>query len=592
MHTFQSPRLPSLPEKTAVWGFFLLIIGLRAPEILISPRFWAEEGVLYFKYAYENSFLDGLLMVIGAGAGYLSLLVNIPITVAAHWLPLEYAPTVTTWFSLWVMLIPLWLILTGRSVLWDSPEKRYLALALIYLAPTSAMPEIWLNTINLQVYAGIISLSLLFEVPAQTRSRLWTYRSLLLLCGLTGPYTVFLSPVFFMKALLERSREAFWQLGIVGLASTIQFSLFLYIKYSGALSGMKLGYFEIFKSAVYVVYYHVLTPLVGLEFLSTVAQKTLGVTAIQQAYQAQGVWAGLSAPGILSLLLLVGLMVALWRLKPTRTQALLLLAYACTSWLTTYGAIHGVPHNRYAVVAGLCLLLAMLNIVTWPVKRWSSGLVAGLLGFALFQGVLHYQSHPIFLRYVQGNPRWANEVTAWRHDPQHQLRVWPAPKWGFYLSDPQLLQQTRSALAASGEFTLHTSGADWAERRIAVTGLPTDFFLRFTVHSDQALSHYQGGVTLLDAQDQVCLRYPWSALSEKSAQESPETPFYLASLPEDWPIPPPYPQVVKPLGARTCDLRQITQIRWRLKTVDGSAARVQVQQLTALPRQYYSVLHR
>ena len=47
-----------LDEHKYFIGFFLIIIFilfLRSPEIILKGRFWGEEGLVYFKYAYEHN---------------------------------------------------------------------------------------------------------------------------------------------------------------------------------------------------------------------------------------------------------------------------------------------------------------------------------------------------------------------------------------------------------------------------------------------------------------------------------------------------------------------------------------------------------
>ena len=39
----------------------IFIAYLRLPEVLLEPRFWAEEGTSYFSYAYDHNWLVNLL---------------------------------------------------------------------------------------------------------------------------------------------------------------------------------------------------------------------------------------------------------------------------------------------------------------------------------------------------------------------------------------------------------------------------------------------------------------------------------------------------------------------------------------------------
>jgi hypothetical protein len=94
-------------------GIIALIIS-RSPDLFWYPRFWAEEGTLYFKSIYENSWFEGLFFIPRYTAEYIALPVNIPLTIAAHFAPLEYATAISTYFSLFIMLIPFMIVLWGK----------------------------------------------------------------------------------------------------------------------------------------------------------------------------------------------------------------------------------------------------------------------------------------------------------------------------------------------------------------------------------------------------------------------------------------------------------------------------------------------
>src|SRR6185369_17774030 len=80
--------------------FALLTLGLvalasmvREPSLVVSPRFWAEEGAHYFGSALTHDVVGGLLNVTAVPyAPYLHVLPTIATVAAAHLLPLELAP--------------------------------------------------------------------------------------------------------------------------------------------------------------------------------------------------------------------------------------------------------------------------------------------------------------------------------------------------------------------------------------------------------------------------------------------------------------------------------------------------------------------
>lgn len=70
----------------------IALIILRHFDFFINPRFWAEEGSVYFL----NAYIHGFSSLWFGHQGYFSIIPNIS-TYLATLVPLEYAPIVTTW---------------------------------------------------------------------------------------------------------------------------------------------------------------------------------------------------------------------------------------------------------------------------------------------------------------------------------------------------------------------------------------------------------------------------------------------------------------------------------------------------------------
>ena len=71
-----------------VFVFYVVATFLKAPSIFLKPRFWAEEGVVYFLQGRSISFADTWTAM---PLGYLSFPANIAGWIAAQ-IPLYYAP--------------------------------------------------------------------------------------------------------------------------------------------------------------------------------------------------------------------------------------------------------------------------------------------------------------------------------------------------------------------------------------------------------------------------------------------------------------------------------------------------------------------
>ncbi|MGI9590694.1 MAG: hypothetical protein ACR2P8_04945, partial [Myxococcota bacterium] len=221
---------------TRLWPWLGLVVcallGVaRAPDLFSSPRFWAEEGSYFYAAATDPAagWLGGLTYIPRGAAGYWLLCASVPATLAAHWASVEGAPGVTTLFSFALWLAPLAILLTGRSLVFDTAARKAVACALVIFAP-SAIGEVWLNSINAQVYCGLTALVLLCEdLAAASRTRLWVCGALLAFCGLSGPYTSFLFFGFALKAWWERSPRSIAFFAVVAVMAAVQVSTFAWL---------------------------------------------------------------------------------------------------------------------------------------------------------------------------------------------------------------------------------------------------------------------------------------------------------------------------------------------------------------------------
>ncbi|HPE72421.1 MAG TPA: hypothetical protein PK018_09675 [Candidatus Competibacter sp.] len=210
----------------------VLILYLKAPNIIIFPRFWAEEGAVHFKFAHENNLIDSMLFVYWR-SGYYNLFTNLATEIAST-ISLTYAPFVTTGFAFVVQLIPYIILLTGNSYLFDKEYKKIFGFLVLAFLP-SMTGEIWLNTINSQIWFGLIGLFLLFEnFEKMSNKRKYFYRLLFFTGGLTGLYLLVFYPFFVVKAILEKNKEII----ICCFILTITLCIQLYVFYSAIDSNL------------------------------------------------------------------------------------------------------------------------------------------------------------------------------------------------------------------------------------------------------------------------------------------------------------------------------------------------------------------
>jgi hypothetical protein len=183
------------------------IVALRAPNLLTYPRFWAEEGSFYFSFTYTHHFLQSLLFV-DWRAGYLNAIASISAGVAAHLSSLESAPAVTLIASFIVQIIPFTIIAYGRSKAFRGIAKKLVACGIFLFAP-HVIGEVWLNTINSQIYFDLIAILILIEdLERASALKRWAYRILLAFGGLSGVYVIFFAADLYRRSFFRTKQRA------------------------------------------------------------------------------------------------------------------------------------------------------------------------------------------------------------------------------------------------------------------------------------------------------------------------------------------------------------------------------------------------
>ncbi len=169
----------------------ILATVYRLPELLADPRFWAEEGRVYFVHALGAPPLPALL---APHQGYYSLIPN-----AATWfatlIPLERAPVVTVAIALAVQILPAVVTATGHGPWVDTPLKRTTAVLTVLLV--GAAGELHATTICSQFHLAVLAAVIYLDTETRpSPGRQTLYALLLLIAGLTGVQAVMLLPLF------------------------------------------------------------------------------------------------------------------------------------------------------------------------------------------------------------------------------------------------------------------------------------------------------------------------------------------------------------------------------------------------------------
>lgn len=432
--------------------FFLLTVSaavlfFRSPELFYEPRFWAEEATLYFRYAWLENWWKTLIFVPWAQGGYISLSANVPALLASRLVPLEYAPAITTAIAALVLLLPAYLIIFGRSLLWKSPLQKTLALAVYLFSPIHA-EESWLNSINSMSYLGVVSLIILLEDTSKhSRSMLLFQAVTLFYNGLSAVYTVFLAPAFILKAYLFRGNTSLFHPGMVIVAALIQIAIVILLALSDGLPRNKFENEPRFvKSTAAAFQYHVIEAFVAHRNSYAVSEAA-GISwnkNVLEAPESQKIIVLFKI--IVFFMILTSIFLCGTTLK---TALLILVAFLFESAFSAYGAMNGIAGGRYAIVPQFAFLLMPLASVCAGFKnaplllRTLRSIALVSLLVAIYYGA-QIHSNRKWNSYTPEAPRWKHEVRQWRDNPSYKLKVWPYPAWQFQLPTQSGMDSLRS----------------------------------------------------------------------------------------------------------------------------------------------------
>ncbi len=415
--------------KPVMLFFGVLVIYLRAPVLLLQARFWAEEATVYFVTAYRASWLDGLL---NNHIGYFNLWPAFATTLAAHLVPLEQAPLVTTLLAFAAQLFPIAIILFSRSPLWRSHLAKILRILVVLFVPSSY--ESWLNTVNSQFYFQLSVFLLAVEGVSSEPFQKWFQRFVLAAGGLTGILSLFMFPLFLFRWLVERQKERLVQVLILGACGLVQAASMLAVM--SQTEGVVARRFNLtigVRTAISILWTRTFGLIVtGYDFdalLTPWLYPLVENTALR-----------LATPIVLALfeIFILWLLVSRYEWQ----QKVIWLGGFVLSFLPSIlFAVGSKPKEtliipgyspRYFIIPSAIFMLMILKTGLQAQKTIVKVLLWCVLALALFWGMNSFvRQKP----YEPGWPVWQQQVSQWRADPASPLQIWP-PGWKINLPPP------------------------------------------------------------------------------------------------------------------------------------------------------------
>lgn len=203
-------------QHAAVFLFACAVIVSRRPDALFHAQFWNEDGHVFFADAYNYGWWTALFRIY---QGYYHTFPRLGASLSLL-VPLTLAPLVMNLLTIGIQALPANLLLSSRFSGWGGLRFRGL-LAGIYLALPNTR-EMSNGITQAQWYLTLCAFLLLVAIaPKGTTGRIFDL-SILLLCGLTGPFCIFLFPIALFLAWRRRDRWNWIEVCVVTACCFVQ----------------------------------------------------------------------------------------------------------------------------------------------------------------------------------------------------------------------------------------------------------------------------------------------------------------------------------------------------------------------------------
>lgn len=203
-------------QHGAIFLLSCALIVSRRPDAIFQAQFWNEDGHVFFADAYNFGWWPALFRTY---EGYYHALPRLGAALALL-APLTLAPLVLNTIAICVQALAVNVLLCLRSSAWGSLRARFL-LAGIYLALPNSFEMNATITNSQWILALIAFLLLVMPRPRNNMERVADV-CVLLLCGLSGPFCIFLFPIALYAAWRHRERWRWVRAGLIFMTCLVQ----------------------------------------------------------------------------------------------------------------------------------------------------------------------------------------------------------------------------------------------------------------------------------------------------------------------------------------------------------------------------------
>jgi hypothetical protein len=372
----------------------------------------AEEGSIFFSYAFNKSFLSSIFYI-DFNSGYYNLWANTS-AIIASWFKLEVSPLITAYLSLIPKLFIFYFILFGNSLLFNNLKNKYIG-CLIFLVSPAIVPEVWANTINSQLFFCLLMLIYCFENFNKKKLNIVVIISIFF-AGMSGLYSTILTPIFFLKYRNFKKIQDRYNYYTISFCLVVQLLVVLYAKFNNFIYQNKIHLINS-ELVINFIYNIIFKSILGMQ--SKIIISTLNFDRIYY------IW-------IISIFLFFVFYFLFKNYKNYLTKNIysslsLIYSFSAISLFVMIGGVSNYVGGRYAVVPSIIFLLIFMHLSNLLNEFKIRYLFLTVIIISLSFGLYEFKTNNKYYEFIEciSCPNWLAEVQNWRQHPNYRLKIWP-----------------------------------------------------------------------------------------------------------------------------------------------------------------------
>jgi hypothetical protein len=408
--------------------FFLAAISFyRSPDIFLEGRFWGEDGSIYFQNALKNNFLENFFKIYYPTEGYYNLFPRI-VALTANSVSIEFAALVNVYMSYSILFYIFILAIFSNSFLLENKKQKFLFCFLILFCP-SFVPEVWINSVNTQIYFCALSLLILYSRSNNGINFKIINFIALFIGGFSSSYVAVLFPFFFIKYYLIKSKNFLFEAFIVLFSFLFQLSFYLISKSTLNMIGLNRGNAFLNNFSLEWINLSYLKILIYNVFLKTIFSKKI-VLLLQDLINYLDVNKFLLSSIITSIFIIITIFLYKIIIAISKDKKKIFILFSLFSIFITILTMNilvsgSYIYGRYAAILGFIFSLIVLFLNFQKIKKKYLSRTLNILLISIYLSGM-YQFRPndyqiLFLDCLDDCKPWKEQIIS----NDNNIILWP-----------------------------------------------------------------------------------------------------------------------------------------------------------------------